>query len=144
MLRRRICAWLGVGALTLTQRGFAFFAANVRGKLAPGTKPTLVNSETRIALAGDAGTMLVLADRRLSGFDFELTGEPAGEPGVFRVGPLHLRSMVVHQNGKRLMVTYWCEVCSIRTFTPGVCMCCQDETAVDLKEKLESDDIRTR
>ena len=41
------------------------------------------------------------------------------------------------------MVSYWCEVCSIRTFTPGVCMCCQDETAVDLKERLESDDLST-
>ena len=144
MLRRRICAWLGIGALTLAQRGLAFSAANIRGKLAPGPTPALVTAAARIGLAGDTGTMLVLADQRLSGLDFELTGEPAGEPGVFRVGPLHLRSIIVHQNGKRLMVTYWCEVCSIRTFTPGVCMCCQDETAVDLKEKLESDDIRSR
>jgi hypothetical protein len=71
-------------------------------------------------------------------------GEPSGEPGLFRVGPLHKRAMFVHQAGKRLMVTYWCAVCSIRTFTPGVCMCCQDETALDFKEKLESDDLKSK
>ena len=111
---------------------------SLRGKLTAGPKPTLAGEP----LTGDAGTMLVLGDPRLNGLDFEVVGEPA--PGLFLVGPLHKRSMFVHQGGKRLTITYWCQVCSIRTFTPGVCMCCQDETAVDLKEKLESDDLSTR
>ena len=28
-------------------------------------------------------------------------------------------------------------VCSIRTYTPGICYCCQDETALDLREKFD-------
>lgn len=125
-------------------RQLSGFSSSLRGKLAPGAKPAVVNQEGRIALTGDTGTMLVLADLRLADFDFEFVGQPAGELGIFRVGPLHKRSMFVLRNGKRLMVTYWCEVCSIRTYTPGVCMCCQDETAVDLNERLESDDLGTR
>ena len=120
-------------------------ARNVRGKLTPGAKPHLAATASGpLTLTGDAGTMLVLSDQRLAGFDLEVVGEPAGEPGLFRVGPLHQRAMFVHRDGKRLMITYWCEVCSIRTFTPGVCMCCQDETAVDLREKLESDDLSAK
>lgn len=116
----------------------------LRGKLTPGAKPQLAAESGPVLLTGDAGTMLVLGDQRLAGFDLEVVGESAVEPGLFRVGPLHKRAMYVHRGGKRLMITYWCEVCSIRTFTPGVCMCCQDETAVDLKEKLESDDLSAR
>jgi hypothetical protein len=143
MLRRRFGVWLAVGALTMAGRASAF-ASSLRGKLVPGSKPTLTTPEGPVALTGDAGTMLVLGDARLAGFDLEVIGETAGEPGVFRVGPIHKRSLLVHQKGKALLVTYWCEVCSIRTYTPGVCMCCQDDTAVDLREKLESDDLGTR
>jgi hypothetical protein len=32
------------------------------------------------------------------------------------------------------MVTYWCAVCAIRTFTPGICWCCREETELDLLE----------
>jgi hypothetical protein len=32
------------------------------------------------------------------------------------------------------MVTYWCEVCAIRTYTPGECMCCQENTELDLRD----------
>lgn len=117
----------------------------LRGKLHPGDSPAISTAAdgTAVRLTGDAGTMLVLADQRLKDLDFEVNGEPTG-PGALRVGPIHKRSMFVHKGGKRLMITYWCEVCSIRTFTPGVCMCCQDETALDLKEKLESDDLGSR
>lgn len=118
---------------------------SIRGKLAPGPKPTLLTPAGPVALTGDAGTLLVLGDLRLKDLDVEVLGQPAtAEPGApFQIQPLHKRAVFVHKDAKRLMVTYWCEVCSIRTFTPGVCMCCQDETAVDLKERLESDDLST-
>jgi hypothetical protein len=45
--------------------------------------------------------------------------------------------MFVHQGGKRLFVTYWCDVCSIRTYTPGLCLCCRKETDLDLRESLD-------
>ena len=86
----------------------------------------------------------MLGDQRLAGFDVEVTGVQTAEGEPLRVGPIHKRSMHVHQDGQRLMITYWCEVCSIRTFTPGPCMCCQDETAVDLIDKLETDDLQSR
>lgn len=84
--------------------------------------------------AGDEPTMGVLRDKRLLGFDMELLGEFSA-PDRFTVNPIHTRSIFVHRNGKRLMVTYWCDVCAIRTYTPGKCWCCQDETALDLLEK---------
>jgi hypothetical protein len=138
MLRRHFTTLLALSVATVARAAESL--QSLRGKLSPGGKPSLGAT----LLTGDAGTMLVLGDQRLAGMDFEVVGEPAGEPGLFRVGPLHKRAMFVHQAGKRLMVTYWCEVCSIRTFTPGVCMCCQDETALDFKEKLESDDLKSK
>ena len=143
MLRRQFTGCLTVGLATLA-RAAERSLQSLRGKLAPGPKPSLTSQQGPTQLTGDAATMLVLGDQRLAGFDFEAIGEPAGEPGIFRVGPLHKRAMFVHQGGKRLLITYWCAVCSIRTFTPGVCMCCQDETAVDLVEKLESDDLSSK
>jgi hypothetical protein len=88
-------------------------------------------------LTGDAGTMLVLADPRLAGMDFEINGVPAGEPGLFSVGPLNQHAMLTHQGGRRLMVSYWCAGCSIRTLTPGACTVCLRETSPDLKENLD-------
>ena len=42
--------------------------------------------------------------------------------------------MLVHRDGKKYTISYWCPVCSIRTYTPGKCMCCQEETHLDLEE----------
>lgn len=143
MQRRLFSTWLILGLAALARAAESI--QSLRGKLLPGETPVLETGSgaSAVRLTGDAGTMMVLADTRLKDLDFEVMGETAG-PGVLRVGPIHKRSMFVHRGGQRLMITYWCEVCSIRTFTPGVCMCCQDETALDLKEKLESDDLRSK
>jgi hypothetical protein len=37
------------------------------------------------------------------------------------------------------MVTYWCQVSYIRTYAPGECWCCQDDTALDLKDPNSKD-----
>jgi hypothetical protein len=33
------------------------------------------------------------------------------------------------------LVTYYCDVCSIRYYQPGRCVCCQQETRVDLHDE---------
>lgn len=112
-------------------------AAALRGKLATGSPAKLAAAAETVELTGDGPTMLVLADSRLNGVDFEVNGTPA-EPGKFRVDPIHKRNMFVYKGGKRLMISYWCSVCSIRTWQPGSCLCCQDETELDLGESFET------
>ncbi len=113
--------------------------ASLRGKLTqpPGKPPRLtLPSGVEVLLEGDDQTTGVLRDGRLSNADFEVRGKYTPS-GSFRILPIYKGAMFVHKDGKRLFVTYWCEVCSIRTYTPGKCWCCQDETALDLKENLD-------
>lgn len=109
--------------------------ASLRGKLRPGTPAALLAEGKEVVLNGDKATLGVLADARLKDADFEVRGTLLGN--TFAVDPIHTRAMFVHKDGKRLMISYWCPVCSIRTYSPGVCMCCQDETALDLKERFD-------
>jgi hypothetical protein len=30
------------------------------------------------------------------------------------------------------LVSYWCDICTIRSYTPGPCVCCQKDTTLDL------------
>ena len=100
---------------------------SVQGKLTLGAggKPAIETPQGLTYLSSDADTTGVLTDSRLTGADFEVIGQRLG-PDSFQVGPIHKKSMWVHRDGKRYMVTYWCEVCAIRTYTPGICQCCQD------------------
>jgi hypothetical protein len=85
-----------------------------------------------VRLEGDAATQAVLADVRLHGRRLELVGK-AVAADRFEVGPIHLKSMYVIDGGRRLLISYWCDVCAIRTYTPGKCQCCQEETALELR-----------
>jgi hypothetical protein len=97
-------------------------------------KPALKTKDGRLVrLEGDSDTEGVLNDERLKGADFEVIGKPSA-PDVFVVGPIHEKSMWVHRDGKRLSISYWCELCSIRNYTPGKCQCCQEETELQLRE----------
>lgn len=80
--------------------------------------------------------MGVLNDKRLAGSDLEAIGH-FESPEHFEVDPIHLKSMFVHKDGKRFQITYWCDVCYIRTYTPGPCWCCQKPTDLDLIESKE-------
>lgn len=132
---------LVLAALTIAM-GFAMHAAStaipgisVRGKLTQGSdhQPALDPGDHKlISLAGDEATLGVLNDPRLAGTDFEAIGHYES-PGHFTIDPITSRSMFVHKGGKRLMVTYWCDVCYIRTYTPGKCVCCQKWTDLDLQ-----------
>lgn len=105
-------------------------ARALRGILIEGPALRLRDGST-VRLAGDEGTLLVLNDKRLAKADFEALGERVSATD-FRISPIHTRNLFTYQNGKRLMVTYWCDVCYIRTYSPGVCWCCQDDTRLDL------------
>jgi hypothetical protein len=87
-----------------------------------------------VPLHGDSDTLGVLKDKRLKDADLELRGRLDGSR--FVVNPIHTNAMHVHKDGKRLIITYWCDLCAIRTFTPGICWCCQEQTELDLRDKL--------
>jgi hypothetical protein len=111
--------------------------ASLRGKLVQreGRAPTIETLDRKLITAdGEPETMAVLNDKQLAGSDMELLGRYAG-PDRFAVGPFYTStSIVVHKDGKRFTVSYWCPVCSIRAYTPGKCVCCQRETQLDLEE----------
>src|SRR6266700_8081218 len=107
---------------------------SIRGKLTqPDGKPVLELSGGKpVSLDGDQPTRGVLKDKRLAGADLEATGHYASS-GLFVVDPIHTKALHVYHGGARHTISYWCDVCSIRTYTPGVCWCCQQETALDLQ-----------
>jgi hypothetical protein len=111
--------------------------AALRGKLTqpPGKKPALAAPAGKlIALDGDRETVGVLNDQRLAGEDLEITGHFTA-PDQFLIDPYTSRDAVyLHKNGKKYTISYWCPVCSIRTYTPGQCACCQQDTHLDLQE----------
>jgi hypothetical protein len=132
---------LTVGFLRLAVSSLASAAGvSIRGKLtrSPDQKTVLeVSSNKLAALDGDQATQSVLNDQRIWGTDFEAVGH-FNSPDHFEIDPIHTRSMFVHKDGKRLMITYWCDVCYIRTYTPGTCVCCQKYTDLDLRESDDS------
>jgi hypothetical protein len=108
----------------------------IRGKLTQQeSKPPVMETAGHklISLDGDEQTKAVLKDKRLAGADLEAIGHFSA-PDLFVVDPIHTRALWVHKNGKKLLITYWCDVCSIRTYSPGLCWCCQQETHLDLRE----------
>jgi hypothetical protein len=84
-----------------------------------------------ITLTGDAATQKVLHDARLAGLDFEAKGHFTS-PTSFEVDPIENRALLVHKGDHVYRVTYYCDTCSIRTYEPGPCLCCQEETHLDL------------
>jgi hypothetical protein len=100
----------------------------------PAGRPALKTGDGKLILpSGDRPTEGVLHDKRLLGSDMELVGHFEA-PDRFVVDPIHLRAIFVYKEGKRLMVTYWCDLCSLRYYTPGDCWCCQQPTKLDLRE----------
>ena len=104
----------------------------IRGRL------TQINGQAQLQVdgrmfhvSGDSPTDKILHDERLNGRVFEVKGH-VSEPGGFAINPIETRPMVVIDGAKRSRVTYYCDVCSIRTYSPGPCMCCQAETRLDL------------
>ena len=100
----------------------------LRGRLRqePGKPPVIQTSEQKtFTVSGDEYTRGQMADPRLNGREMELEGGVTG-PGQFEAA--HIYTI---RDGKRFQVTYWCEICHIRTHMPGRCMCCQGETGLE-------------
>lgn len=91
----------------------------------------------KVKVTGDEPTQLVLNDSRMNGLDIELVGVKSASG--FTINPIHLRGIWVYQKGERLMVTYWCDICYIRTYSPGQCWCCQEDTRFDPKDPNSKD-----
>jgi hypothetical protein len=109
---------------------------SVKGNLVQRTgAPSVVRTDDgqEVTLAGDDDTQKVLHDTRLAGVTLETIGHFTA-PGQFTVEPIYEKNMFVLKNGKRLRITYWCDICSIRTYAPGNCVCCQKWTDLDLRD----------
>ncbi len=97
----------------------------LRGRLRqdPGKPPVIETADGKtFTVGGDEFTKGQMADPLLKGREMELEGRFAGETN-FEASRIY-----TIKNGKRFKVTYWCDVCSIRTHMPGRCMCCQAPT----------------
>jgi hypothetical protein len=137
----RVCLCLLALAASGLHAAPATRSETVRGTLvvASGQAPMLETADrNRISLDGDAPTRKVLRDPRVNGFQAEARGHFTA-PGKFLIDPQHTRPLVVIDGGKPKMITYWCDVCSIRAYAPGPCVCCQKDTDLDLRDL---DDIR--
>jgi hypothetical protein len=91
-----------------------------------------------IELDGDTPTRKVLRDPRVNGFEVEVRGHFT-TPGKFLIDAQHTRALLVRDGGKLKMITYWCDVCYIRAYSPGPCVCCQKDTDLELRDL---DDVR--
>jgi hypothetical protein len=116
-------------------------SATVRGKLiVKDGQPTVLETTDRklVKLDGDDNTRKVLADPRLNGFEAQAKGHFAA-PDRFVIDPPHTHPMLVQKDGHMKLVSYWCDVCTIRSYTPGPCVCCQKDTALDLIDPDQKD-----
>jgi hypothetical protein len=106
----------------------------LRGKLSvrDGKPPAIETPDHKtITVEGDDTTSKLLADGRLNGFDVEARGHFTA-PDRFKIDPSHTHSLMVRKDGRLKLISYWCDICSIRAYTPGPCVCCQKETTLDL------------
>lgn len=97
----------------------------LRGRLRQekGKPPVIQTADKKTyTVSGDEFTEAQMADPKLNGREMELEGRFAG-PGHFEA-----TQIFTIKSGQRYKVTYWCDICSIRTHMPGRCMCCQADT----------------
>jgi hypothetical protein len=133
MRRRLFLQTLAAGCLSTAARSETIF---LRGKLTvpEGRPATLETPDHKIVtLDGDSVIRKVLGDGRLNGFEIEAKGHLTA-PNRFEIDPSHTHSLLVRQNGKLKLISYWCDICSIRAYTPGPCVCCQRDTTLDLMD----------
>lgn len=105
--------------------------AKLRGKLVAGRK--LEVGGRLVSLESDEPVGMVLDDERLIGGELEVEGRAGGE-GKFVIDEIHTKPLYTFVKGERLGVSYWCEICYIRTYSPGKCWCCQEDTKLDPKD----------
>ncbi len=135
MNRRTLFA--AIAAAVLPSAAQAALRSPLRGRVAPDkSKPStqvdslffLTEAGGKEIVTGDEFSMGQLRDPRLAGRLWELQGEQKAG------GPFEIQKLFTIKDGKRYTVKYFCKVCNIYTYEPGLCMCCQDET--ELQEIL--------
>ncbi len=129
MNRRRLFALIaGFGFLPAAH---AESRSSLRGRVAPdngkksgeGDSLAFLTEDGRQQIVtGDEFSMGQLRDPRLAGRLWELQGQQKAG------GPFEIQKLFTVKDGKRYVVKYFCKVCNIYTYEPGLCMCCQDET----------------
>jgi len=108
--------------------------ATLRGKLivTKGKPAAVETAENKlVVLDGDESTRSILQDERLNGFEVEAKGRFTA-PDRFLIDPIHTHGLMVRKDGHLKLITYFCDTCNIRAYTPGLCVCCQRETRLDL------------
>jgi hypothetical protein len=131
----RYCLWIALFAAAAWASEMPSHEV-LRGKLlVRDGKPAAVETADHkvVELAGDESTGKVLADKRLNGFQVEARGHFTS-PAKFAIDPFHERGLVAVDKGKVKVITYYCDVCNIRTYVPGPCACCQKETTLELRD----------
>ena len=121
----RLVLFLALAAVTAGALPAADRMQVLRGHLrqAPGKEPVIEAADHKsYKVSGDEFTKAQMADSKLNGREMELDGRFTG------ADQFEASRIYTVKNGKRYDVTYWCDVCSIRTHMPGRCMCCQGPT----------------
>jgi hypothetical protein len=115
--------------LGLTNRSWP--APEDKGDLSIQGKLAVEKGKTAVLESGGKATRLTsdnesiaetFQDVRLSGRELKLAGKWKGN-GSFEVHDF----FVVHGD-KLFRLIYFCDTCNITTFSPGICLCCQQPT----------------
>ena len=118
--------WLSLALAALALAANSLPAEKVlRGRIRQeaGKPPVIQTADQKsYTVSGDDFTKAQMADPHLNGREIELEGRLTG------AGAVEAERLFTIKDGKRFKVTYWCDICSIRTHMPGRCMCCQGET----------------
>ena len=97
----------------------------LRGRLRqPAGKPPVIETPAgkSYTVSGDQFTTAQMSDPKLRDREMELEGRFASG------SHFEAAKIFTLKDGKRHKATYWCDICSIRTHMPGLCMCCQADT----------------
>ena len=140
-MRAYVCLLIvAAGCLSAADKaGAGAKSETVRGKLVVRAgQPSWLETEDHklIALDGDQPTRKVIHDPRVNGFQVNATGHFTA-PDKFLIDPQHTHALMVREGGLLKMITYWCDVCFIRAYAPGPCVCCQRETTLELRNPDE-------
>ena len=80
-------------------------------------------------LKNDKSSETLLDEKRLRSRDFQLTLRKSADSDSYEIVKAQF-----FRDGKLYDFYYFCDICNITTHTPGLCMCCRQET--EYHEKL--------
>jgi hypothetical protein len=98
---------------------------SIQGKLVVESgKPVVLESAGgTVRLTSDNESIAAtLQDSHVSGRELKLVGRGKGD------GSFEVRDFFVVHGDKLFRLIYFCDTCNITTFSPGICLCCQQPT----------------